>query len=65
MPAPGKGHGDTVLVTGINHFRVAYAATGLYDVFHTVLIGGFNAIAEREKASEISTEFSMLRPSFN
>ena len=45
----GEGHGDTVLVTGLNHMIVAYGATCLSDVLYAALMGTLYVITEGEE----------------
>ncbi len=64
MPSSGENHGNPKFVAGINHFLVADAATRLHNEFYAVFVGSFNAVAKREKASEISTDSSSLASFF-
>jgi hypothetical protein len=49
MPSPGKCHSNTKFIAGINYLMIADAATRFNNIFYSVFIGCFNAVAERKK----------------
>ena len=44
-----EGHGDAILVAGLDHVVVAYRTTSLGDEFHTALMGTLDIVAEGEE----------------
>lgn len=45
----GEGHGNTVLVAGVDDMVVAYGTTGLCHILYTTLVGAFNVVTEGEE----------------